>query len=869
MSVPEMLYKLIMGPLELLFDSVYAIVYQRLHNPGLSLVFLSLTINLLVLPLYRRADALQEEERRQTLKMKPVVDHIKRVFKGDQRFMLLQTYYRQNHYKPYYVLKSSLSLLLEIPFFIAAYRYLSGLQLLQGQAFGPIADLGAPDGLLHLAGRSINVLPVLMTAINLVSGAIYTRGMPIKSKLQLYGMAAVFLVLLYRSPSGLVLYWTLNNLFSLGKNLVYRLPRRKRRSPRTLPAETPVHRAIYIACAVLMTLLTGLMIPAAVVSASPAEFADLSAYRSPLQYLPYSFLLAAGTFLVWMNIFYKLATPGVRRLFSLGMAVACAVSLLDFMAFGKGYGNMSSLMQYDLSLAVPRRDMLINAAALAALAGLVYLLWKRKPTLTRAVAVAGCLAVAGMSGRSILAIHADAQELARQAQTQRREAAVQPVIPLDQSGKNVVVIMLDRAISGYIPYILQEKPELQRQFAGFTYYPNTISYGAYTNVGTPCVYGGYEYIPEEMNRRGDTPLMEKQNEALKLMPLNFLDSGYEVTVFDPPYANYKETPDLSIFDETPEIHACNTFGVFTEENERENAQREHIRQRNLYYYSLFRSAPLLIHGTMYNNGMYNEADIQQARADNAMQMTDGLSRSHGVDKNFIKAYDVLRNLGNITEFRNTGKNTFFIMSNIATHDVMLLQEPEYEPAYGVDNTAYDAEHALRTSLDGQTLALTTENAMVHYHANAAALLQLGRWFDTLRENGAWDNTRIIVVSDHGRNLGLFNLQMKDSGQDMMFYVAVMMVKDFGDQTFRTDDAFMTVADTPTLAFAGLIDHPVNKITGKPVTDMAKDAPEQHVLFTKWSIRENCGNTFLEGDGSHWFTLRNQNLFDMDNWTMDK
>ena len=48
---------------------------------------------------------------------------------------------------------------------------------------------------------------------------------------------------------------------------------------------------------------------------------------------------------------------------------------------------------------------------------------------------------------------------------------------LDKKGKNVIVIMMDRAIGEFFPYLLQEKPELQEQFAGFTYYPNTITYG--------------------------------------------------------------------------------------------------------------------------------------------------------------------------------------------------------------------------------------------------------------------------------------------------------------------------------------------------------------------------------------------------------
>ena len=132
--------------------------------------------------------------------------------------MMLQTYYRQNHYKPTDAFKGSVSLLLEIPFFIAAYRFLSGLSAIRGVSFGAIADLGSPDALIQLGAFSINLLPFLMTAVNLISSAIFTKGYPLKTKIQLYGMALFFLVLLYKSPSGLVLYWTLNNVFSLGKN---------------------------------------------------------------------------------------------------------------------------------------------------------------------------------------------------------------------------------------------------------------------------------------------------------------------------------------------------------------------------------------------------------------------------------------------------------------------------------------------------------------------------------------------------------------------------------------------------------------------------------------------------------------------------
>ena len=106
--------------------------------------------------------------------------------------------------------------------------------------------------------------------------------------------------------------------------------------------------------------------------------------------------------------------------------------------------------------------------------------------------------------------------------------------------------MLDRAMGAYIPYIFNEKPELKEQFSGFTYYSNAVSFGMSTNIAIPALLGGYEYTPWELNKRDSETLVSKHNEALKVMPVLFDQNGYEVTVFDPTYANYQVIPDLSI-----------------------------------------------------------------------------------------------------------------------------------------------------------------------------------------------------------------------------------------------------------------------------------------------------------------------------------
>ena len=100
MTFLSFVYNLIIGPIVLIFETIFATFYTSTYRVGASIVALSVAVNLLVLPLYRRADAMQEEERCRLEKLKPGVDHIKKVFKGDERFMMLQTYYRYLSWYP-------------------------------------------------------------------------------------------------------------------------------------------------------------------------------------------------------------------------------------------------------------------------------------------------------------------------------------------------------------------------------------------------------------------------------------------------------------------------------------------------------------------------------------------------------------------------------------------------------------------------------------------------------------------------------------------------------------------------------------------------------------------------------------------------
>lgn len=910
MSVFTALYNLLVGPLELFFEVIFSFANRISQNPGISIVFLSLVMNFLLLPLYKQADAIQDQERETENKLKHWVTHIKKTFKGDERFMMLQTYYRQNHYKQTDVLKGSISLLLEIPFFIAAYNFLSDLQLLNGCSFGPIQNLGTPDGMLVIAGVSINVLPILMTVVNLISSVIYTKGLPLRSKIQLYGMAALFLILLYQSPAGLVLYWTLNNVFSLVKNLFVKMkiPKvalygsssvlgavlffavlfvrpasslRKQvlllgvllllqlplilyfigkkvqiKKPQTISKK---EKTIFYLGTVLMALLVGVLIPSAVIHASPEEFINTVTYSSPLLYVLNTALLAVGTFVIWFSIFYKLARPLGKRWMGFAIWALSGTAIINYMFFGKNYGTLSANLQFTTAPVFSVKQQMINLLVMLIAIAVLYLIWKKKQDLIKIVYFAVCIAVVGMSVFNIIQIHTVTSEKIEQLKATDANAVQ---IPLNKNGKNVIVIMLDRAISGYVPYIFNEKPELQQQFSGFTYYPNTISYGPVTNIAAPSLYGGYEYTPTEMNKRDQESLESKHNEALKVMPVLFRNHGFETTVCDPSYAGYSWIPDLSIYDEYPEINKYITIGRHPDNPQQAAATTDESRYHNFFCYSIFKIVPMAVQPSIYNGGTYNASNTPTE------QIFRNASKADGLKSGFMDSYSVLKKLSDFSNITDSTQNTFIMLSNDTAHEPMLLQEPEYEPALHVDNTAYDAEHTDRFVLNGKRLHMDNQEQIVHYHANMASLIQLGKWFDYMRENDVYDNTRIIIVSDHGRGLNQFdNMQFGPNAcENVMFFNSLLLVKDFNSTEFKTDNQFMTVADVPTIATNGLVENPKNPFTEKPLNNEAKYNQPHRIFFSDvYDVNINNGNTFLPGT---WITVHD-NIFDMNNWKTEK
>ncbi|MBQ7049179.1 MAG: hypothetical protein IJN87_01005, partial [Firmicutes bacterium] len=192
--------------------------------------------------------------------------------------------------------------------------------------------------------------------------------------------------------------------------------------------------------------------------------------------------------------------------------------------------------------------------------------------------------------------------------------------------------------------------------------------------------------------------------------------------------------------------------------------------------------------------------------------------------------------------------------------------PAFEPTGKVDNSDFYSAQG-RTITDGENSYLLSEKDQIaHYHANMAALIQLGEWFDFLRENDVYDNTRIIVVSDHGRDLAVFDTDYKDPLYDIEYYQSLLMVKDFNAKGFTTSEDFMTNADVPTLTLEDLVENPVNPYTGNDISsDYKTENSKQYVIMSEeWNISKNDGKQFLK---SRWASVSGD-VRDKANWSFD-
>jgi len=197
---------------------------------GLAVMALSVVVGILMRPLSKIADRLQDQVHETDARLAPTLAAIKKDYKGEKQSEKIIAMYKAENVHPLYSLKSLAGVFVVIPVFIGAFDMLAENIHLSGESFLWIADMSQPDAFMQLPfhipffGGYLNLLPFIMTGFSFIASKMHSHpAMDVaqqrKHSRNLVLMSLGFLVLFYTFPAGMVLYWTTNNLISVIKAL--------------------------------------------------------------------------------------------------------------------------------------------------------------------------------------------------------------------------------------------------------------------------------------------------------------------------------------------------------------------------------------------------------------------------------------------------------------------------------------------------------------------------------------------------------------------------------------------------------------------------------------------------------------------------
>ncbi len=182
---------------------------------GLAIIFLTITVRTVIWPLHAKST----HTMKRMAKLQPEMAKIKEKYADDPNKINTETMglYRKYGINP---LGGCLPMFIQIPIFFGFYRMLQYAVELRGYGFLWVDDLSQPDTLMHLSflgGIPLNILPIVMA----ISSYMQIRMTPqtgdaMQQRIMAF-MPLIFFFFCYNFASALALYWTTQNIFSIGQ----------------------------------------------------------------------------------------------------------------------------------------------------------------------------------------------------------------------------------------------------------------------------------------------------------------------------------------------------------------------------------------------------------------------------------------------------------------------------------------------------------------------------------------------------------------------------------------------------------------------------------------------------------------------------
>jgi YidC/Oxa1 family membrane protein insertase len=203
-------------PLVHLFASMLKWMHDHLiANYGIAIILITIMLRLVVYPLNQRS---MKSMKRMSV-IAPEMKAIQDKYKDDPTRLQqeLMSLYRRQGMNPLSAMGGGcIPMLIQMPFMIALYFALqSSIELRHAPFAFWINDLSAPENLFSIAGLPIRPLPLMMGGAMIAQQWLTPSTADAQQRQMMLIMSAVFTLVFYQFPSGLVLYWLVSTLLGI------------------------------------------------------------------------------------------------------------------------------------------------------------------------------------------------------------------------------------------------------------------------------------------------------------------------------------------------------------------------------------------------------------------------------------------------------------------------------------------------------------------------------------------------------------------------------------------------------------------------------------------------------------------------------
>jgi YidC/Oxa1 family membrane protein insertase len=200
------------GPISIWLLKGMKFFYGIIPNYGVAIIIITVLIKLLFWPIQAKSIRSMKEMQ----KFQPLMNKLREKYKDDAQRLNQETMklYKEHKINPF---SGCLPMLVQIPVFFALYAMLRTSIELRGAHFLWIHDLSQPDTIFRIAGFPLNPLPLFMTGAMVLQQRITPQtGDSQQAKMMMF-MPLMMLYFFYTASSGLTLYWTVQQVLSIGQ----------------------------------------------------------------------------------------------------------------------------------------------------------------------------------------------------------------------------------------------------------------------------------------------------------------------------------------------------------------------------------------------------------------------------------------------------------------------------------------------------------------------------------------------------------------------------------------------------------------------------------------------------------------------------